>query len=541
MKIFHLAETGPIKFLWIIGTNPAVSLPELHKIRRTLAQERLFTVVQDAFLTETARFADIVLPAALWGEKTGTFTNFERTVHISHQAVSPPGEAKSDMEIFIDFARRMDFRDKDGQPLIKWNTPEECFEAWKECSRGMPCDYSRLTYAKLSEKSGIRWPCNDEFPDGKEHLYAELKFPTGYDDCGDFGHDIETGGHIAPETYKATDPRGKAVLKAADYFPPDEEPSEEYPFWLTTGRVVYHFHTRTKTARSAELNAAAPEAFVEIHERDAERLQIAAGDLVEVTGRRGYLQAPARIGGLLEGHLFVPFHYGYWDEEGGSGPNGSARAANELTATTWDPVSKQPQYKFAAVRLDKVGAKPLRARLTDAVEEAVDKVEELASTALSRAHREKSRFPYYVGLLRSANEEFQAACRQLREDHSENAEIIRGAELMERFSQESLERLQPFASRYKAKQETEPRKLRRTLFPKHRHGDYGLLRNLQALYLLATEICVTTQVMLSAAMEQRDRELVDFCQWMRDHAERQKIWRYTQTQDNAAQSLVVPH
>jgi anaerobic selenocysteine-containing dehydrogenase len=125
MKIFHLAETGSLKFLWIVGTNPAVSLPELHKIRRTLGQERLFTVVQDAFLTETARLADVVFPTALWGEKTGTFTNFDRTVHISHKAVDPPGEAKSDMEIFLDFGRRLDLREKDGQPLLKWATPEE--------------------------------------------------------------------------------------------------------------------------------------------------------------------------------------------------------------------------------------------------------------------------------------------------------------------------------------------------------------------------------------------------------------------------------
>jgi anaerobic selenocysteine-containing dehydrogenase len=129
MKLFHLAETGSLKFLWIVGTNPAVSLPELHKIRRTLSQERLFTVVSDAFLTETARLADVVLPVALWGEKTGTFTNFDRTVHISHKAVDPPGEARSDMRIFLDFARRMDFRDRDGQSLIKWTTEEECFEA----------------------------------------------------------------------------------------------------------------------------------------------------------------------------------------------------------------------------------------------------------------------------------------------------------------------------------------------------------------------------------------------------------------------------
>src|SRR5437868_10207710 len=129
MEIFRRAETGSVRLLWIIATNPAVSLPELHRIRKVLAKHDLFVVVQDAFLTETAELADVVLPAALWGEKTGTFTNADRTVHLSLKAVDPPGEAKSDLDIFLDYARRMDFRDKDGEPLPAWNTPEEAFEA----------------------------------------------------------------------------------------------------------------------------------------------------------------------------------------------------------------------------------------------------------------------------------------------------------------------------------------------------------------------------------------------------------------------------
>ncbi len=116
MQIFRYAEEGSIGMLWVSGTNPAVSLPELHRIRSILAREQLFLVVQDIFLTETAQMADVVLPAATWGEKTGTFTNADRTVHLSDQAVPPPGEARSDLEIFLDYARRMDLRDKDGGP-----------------------------------------------------------------------------------------------------------------------------------------------------------------------------------------------------------------------------------------------------------------------------------------------------------------------------------------------------------------------------------------------------------------------------------------
>jgi anaerobic selenocysteine-containing dehydrogenase len=136
MEIFRHAEEGSIRMLWITATNPAVSLPELHRIRSLLGQERLFLVVQDVFPTETTSLADVVLPAATWGEKLGTFTNADRTVHVSDKAVDPPGEAKPDLDIFLDYARRMDFRDRDGQPLIKWHDPESAFEAWKACSKG---------------------------------------------------------------------------------------------------------------------------------------------------------------------------------------------------------------------------------------------------------------------------------------------------------------------------------------------------------------------------------------------------------------------
>ena len=121
MEIFRYAEQGSIEFLWVSGTNPAVSLPELHRIRSILSRDELFVVVSDAFLTETARLADVVFPVALWGEKTGTFTNTDRTVHLSEQAVEPPGNARPDMQIFIDYARRLGLRDKDGEPLVKWS------------------------------------------------------------------------------------------------------------------------------------------------------------------------------------------------------------------------------------------------------------------------------------------------------------------------------------------------------------------------------------------------------------------------------------
>ena len=215
MQIFRYAEAGSIKLLWISATNPAVSLPELRRIREILADPGLFVVVQDAFLTETAALADVVLPAAIWGEKTGCFTNADRTVHIAHKAVEPPGEARSDLDIFLDYARRMDFRDKDGGPLIKWSTPEEAFEAWKECTRGRPCDYTGMSYARLSGGSGIQWPCNERHPDGCERLYADGVFPSSprtY--CETFGHDLVTGAAVDPEHYRANDPAGQGAAQA---------------------------------------------------------------------------------------------------------------------------------------------------------------------------------------------------------------------------------------------------------------------------------------------------------------------------------------
>jgi anaerobic selenocysteine-containing dehydrogenase len=349
MQIFRYCEEGTIGLLWITATNPAVSLPELARVRSLLADKRLFVVVQDLFLTETAQFADVVLPAATWGEKTGTFTNADRTVHLSERAVAPPGEARPDLDILLDYARRMDFRDKDGAPLVKWDNPEAAFEAWKACSRGCLCDYSGITYERLRREGGIRWPA------GAARLYEDGRFRAAPDTCESYGRDLETGASLEPTEYAAMNPDGKAILKAADYSPPIEEPSEEYPLVLTTGRTIYHFHTRTKTARAPELQAAAPEVWVELSAPDAGALDVREGDVVEVSSPRGKLRAKARVVESRPGIVFVPFHYGYWDQPGGREPHdGDATAANELTPTSWDPASKQPLFKIGAVRVERV-------------------------------------------------------------------------------------------------------------------------------------------------------------------------------------------
>ncbi|MFC8370903.1 molybdopterin oxidoreductase family protein [Streptomyces sp. NPDC057239] len=353
MQMFRYAEQGSIRMLWISGTNPAVSLPELSRIRSILSQERLFVVVQDLFLTETAQLADVVLPAATWGEKTGTFTNADRTVHLSEKAVDPPGEAKPDLDIFLDYAARMDFRDKDGGPLIHWHDPESAFEAWKRCSAGRPCDYTGLTYDKLRGPSGIQWPCNEHAPQGTERLYTDGITWAHPDVCENYGKDLVTGASDSVVEYRSLNPDGKAMIKAAAYLPLHEMPDEEHPFQLTTGRTIYHFHTRTKTGRAPQLNAAAPDVWVEVSVADAAERELNEGDLVEVSTPRGALRARVRVTDIRPGLLFVPFHYGYWDTPAGHGPdeNTPGRAANETTITDWDPASKQPLFKTAAAAL----------------------------------------------------------------------------------------------------------------------------------------------------------------------------------------------
>jgi anaerobic selenocysteine-containing dehydrogenase len=351
MQMFRYAEQGTIRLLWVSATNPAVSLPELARIRGILAQDRLFLVVQDLFLTETAELADVVLPAAAWGEKTGAFTNADRTVHLSEQAVEPPGEARADLDIFLDFARRMDFRDKDGEPLPRWNDAKSAFDAWTECSAGRPCDYTGLSHDKLRGSGGIQWPCNSDNPEGTERLYADGRFSADPDYCEAYGKDLITGAPLEPTEYRAMNPAGKAIIKAAEYVPPHELPTAAYPFVLITGRTLYHFHTRTKTARAPQLAAGAPAPWVEVSPSDAKRLHIAEGDLVEVSSPRGSVTAPCRISRIRDGVLFVPFHYGYWDAD----DDGHHRAANELTITDWDPCSKQPIFKTAAARLRRLG------------------------------------------------------------------------------------------------------------------------------------------------------------------------------------------
>jgi anaerobic selenocysteine-containing dehydrogenase len=249
------------------------------------------------------------------------------------------------------YAERMGFRDRDGTPLPSWRTPDQAFEAWREATRGRPVDYTGLSYEQLRGGSGIPWPVNSEHPSGAERLYSDGVFPTDTDSCETYGHDLLTGGAVTELEHRAIAPAGRAFLKAADYVPPYEEPSKEYPMVFTTGRNVYQFHTRTKTGRSPRLHRAAPDAWVEISQEDADLLDIRDGQMVRVESPRGAIEAAARIGPVSPGVVFAPFHYGPWDPASGPDLTKAYRQANELTMTVWDPVSKQPYFKTAACRI----------------------------------------------------------------------------------------------------------------------------------------------------------------------------------------------
>lgn len=311
--IMQLMEQGEIELFWVMFTNPAVSLPNRNKMVENM--KKVFLVVQDPFLSETAELADLVLPTAMWGEKEGTMTNLERRVNVLRKAVNPPFNLPSDFKILLEYSRRMGFKDRDGNPLISYNTPEEAFNEWRMVSKGRPCDMSGMTYEKMEKLGGIQWPCNEQYPNGNERLYTDGRFHTFVDEAESYGRELLTGRARTREEFEALQTNGKAILYSFDWAPPLETPSEEYPFELNTGRIVYQWHTRTKTGRAPMLHLASPEGYVEINPQDAAELEINMGDTVRVTTKRGYILVPARItDAVRQGAIFIPFHYGTLSE-----------------------------------------------------------------------------------------------------------------------------------------------------------------------------------------------------------------------------------
>jgi anaerobic selenocysteine-containing dehydrogenase len=302
---------GTITALWIIATNPPVSFPNRGRLERALSSLDLL-VVQDGYETPTTVLADVVLPAAVWGEKDGTYTNSERRVSRVRKAVEPPGLAMSDFDIFLAVAQAAGVVD-DVYP--GWKGPEDAFAEWARVSAGRLCDYTGITWDRIDAAGGVQWPCRPDTADpaGTARLYADGLFGT---------------------------PSGKARLWCVTAEPVADAPNQHFPFLLNTGRTVEHWHTRSKTGRVEILEKLAPEGWVEVNPADAERLGVTAGDRVSLESRRGAVDGVVvRVTATVrEGEVFVPFHYDEW-------------CVNRLTVDEFDPISREPNYKQSAVRI----------------------------------------------------------------------------------------------------------------------------------------------------------------------------------------------
>jgi formate dehydrogenase alpha subunit len=290
---------GKFKCLYIVGENPVVSDPDNDHVVKAL-QKLDFLVVQDIFLTETARLADVVLPAATFAEKEGTFSNTERRVARVRQAIAPIGQSWPDWRIITELSRRL------GYPM-DYADPEAIFEEIRQVTPS----YAGITYARLDAEGGLQWPCPTTEHPGTVFLHQ-----------GQFA-------------------RGKGHFFAIDHREPAEATDADYPLILTTGRVLYQYHTGTMSRRAPGLEEKAPECRVEISSGDAVNYGIGDGERVRLRTRRGEIVARAQVSPkAVSGTIFVPFHY-------------FEASANKLTIAALDPVAKIPEYKVCAVHLEK--------------------------------------------------------------------------------------------------------------------------------------------------------------------------------------------
>jgi formate dehydrogenase major subunit len=304
VEIMDAVHADTIRGMYIMGENPAMSDPDVQHAREALAKlEHL--VVQDIFLTETAKYADVILPASAWPEKDGTVTNTNRQVQIGRKALPLPGEARPDLDIIIDLGRRL------GMP---WNYAHVS-EVFAEMTKAMP-SLANITWDRLERESSVTYPV---------------------DSTDEPGHDIVFG-----DGFPTASGRGKFV--PARIVPPAEEPDAEYPFVLTTGRQLEHWHTGSMTRRSSVLDDLEPEAIAAMSASDLRRLGIRAGDRMRVTTRRGSIELKARVDGAIPpGMVFIPFAY-------------AEAAANVLTNPQLDPFGKIPEFKFCAARIERAEA-----------------------------------------------------------------------------------------------------------------------------------------------------------------------------------------
>lgn len=321
VEMFRALDRGDIKFMWIQVTNPMVTMPNLNRYREGCKKEDRFIVVSDIYPTPTTDVADVVLPSAMWVEREGMYGNSERRTQHFDKLVDPPGEAMSDTWQLIEVARRMGFEE-----LFPWDEENHIEEIWKEYTQFHEGNkHGMASYEVLKSQPGAMWP----FVDGKE---TKWRYNVKYDPAAK-GEDFDFYGK----------PEGKAWIWARPYEPAAESPDEEYNFWLNTGRVVEHWHTGSMTRRVPVLHQAMPHAYAELHPDDAKKLNVRNGDKVKLISRRGEIVLPASVnerGQPTVGQVFVPFF-----EEG--------KLINDLTLDAFCPISKQPDYKKCAVKVEK--------------------------------------------------------------------------------------------------------------------------------------------------------------------------------------------
>jgi formate dehydrogenase alpha subunit len=298
-EMLKAVMAGEVKAMFILGENPMVSDADIQHVEKSL--EALdFLVVQDIFMSETARLADVVLPGVSFAEKDGTFTNTERKVKRVRKAIEPIGMSRQDWEIICDLSTRM------GYPM-SYDHPSQIME---EVAQLTP-SYGGIYYDRI-EKDGLHWPCPNRAHPGTAYLHKD-RFN-----------------------------RGLGLFHAIEYLPPEELPDKEYPYMLTTGRIYVHYHTGTMTRRSPSLNKEVEEGFAEINPRQAKELGIIQGERIKVLSRRGEIEIKADLSERMErGMIFIPFHF-------------VESAANRLTNPAFDPIAKIPEFKVCAVKIERL-------------------------------------------------------------------------------------------------------------------------------------------------------------------------------------------
>jgi predicted molibdopterin-dependent oxidoreductase YjgC len=294
-----MAVYGKLKAMYIMGEDPALTDADANHVRKALDSLE-FLVVQNLFITETAKYADVFLPAACYAEKDGTFTNTERRVQRVRKAVEPPGQCRPDWQIIADLSCRLGHE-------VHYDSPQDIFDEM----RALVPQYAGITYERIDEV-GLQWPCPDESHPGTKFL------------------------HVGKFT------RGKGLLQGIEYEAPAELCSDEYPILLTTGRMLYHYNIMTR--HSANLENLRPHELAQVNPIDAERLGLADGDVARVSSRRGSITTHVAVTDIVPpGVCFMTFHY-------------KESPVNELTNSASDPVTKTAEFKVCAVRIEKVTA-----------------------------------------------------------------------------------------------------------------------------------------------------------------------------------------